>query len=597
MKHFFQYPVYLACATLLFLATSKAYANTIDILVLYVDEAKQTNNGRDINARIASYIEYSNQAYKNSDVDITLRLVGAERIASNYVSVNSGNLDAFRRDSEIARLRSKYGADLVTLLNLRQRSGGGYICGIGYVPSGRSATGELYSNAPALGFSLVGVDCGLNTFTHELGHNMSLGHSEKQGSNGGVYPWARGYGVDGVFSTVMAYPQAFGTRNQLPIFSAPNKTCSGLACGVNRSRSNGSDAAQNLNLLAKQIANFVGEVEPSGGSSSSSSTGGSSGETPVTPKCTAENINGNLIKNGEFNSLEGWSDLFNSASINTVELSSNCVESLLRVRNLTAYYGGAFYDFGGELKAGSSYTFKGRFSVVGTDRATVRMVLRLEDDTGVRYQYLDSVSVTKNELTGHTDAFEIEADASLKTVGLHIYGPDAGIEILADKLSLVEINNEPEPVDPPSTLVIDEQFEGSAQGWHDYFTTDLAYSRTAAQGNYSVVSYNRRYTYSGPGFTATGALEANQNYALSAQIHISSSASSETAQIWVYYVDDEGGHWKRIASGTFTPGVWQSLSGDLTLQPSGNLTQVRVHILGPQPSANLRIDNVQAQLK
>ncbi|MER1155739.1 zinc-dependent metalloprotease family protein, partial [Pseudomonas aeruginosa] len=98
-----------------------------------------------------------------------------------YPTVTGTNLDRFMRDPQVQRLREQYGADLVSLVNRSQNSGNGYItCGIGYMGSGDKNSGRFHGNAKDIAYNLTGVDCGLNTFAHEAGHNMGLRHSYEQ---------------------------------------------------------------------------------------------------------------------------------------------------------------------------------------------------------------------------------------------------------------------------------------------------------------------------------------------------------------------------------------------------------------------------------
>ncbi|MFW5824357.1 MAG: zinc-dependent metalloprotease family protein, partial [Marinobacter sp.] len=227
-----KYPIQWLAGASLAMGSSLVAANQIDVLVFYTSDAASTNSGQDINARIVSYVEHANQAYRNSDVDIQLRLAGTEQVQGSYGSVDGNVLGRFRADSTVARLRQQYGADLVALISTPQQTAGGYVCGVGYQPGGNENTGRFYSNASAYSFSMTGVTCGYNTFVHELGHNMSLGHSHAQNNFGSVFPWGRGHGVSGLFSTVMAYPQSYGTRNHLAQFSSPDQDrCEGQPCG------------------------------------------------------------------------------------------------------------------------------------------------------------------------------------------------------------------------------------------------------------------------------------------------------------------------------------------------------------------------------
>ncbi|MFO6063195.1 zinc-dependent metalloprotease family protein, partial [Pseudomonas aeruginosa] len=126
------------------------------------------------------------------------------------------------------------------LVNRSQNSGNGYItCGIGYMGSGDKNSGRFHGNAKDIAYNLTGVDCGLNTFAHEAGHNMGLRHSYEQDlessyydpryAHSGTYEWSRGYGVQGRFATVMAYPHAFGTNKQAPFFPYPRSVQRRLA--------------------------------------------------------------------------------------------------------------------------------------------------------------------------------------------------------------------------------------------------------------------------------------------------------------------------------------------------------------------------------
>ena len=63
-------------ALALAMAAHSAQANPqiVDIMVLYTKDAQALPNGRDIDARIASYIEYANNAYAKSGANLRLRL-------------------------------------------------------------------------------------------------------------------------------------------------------------------------------------------------------------------------------------------------------------------------------------------------------------------------------------------------------------------------------------------------------------------------------------------------------------------------------------------------------------------------------------------
>lgn len=556
-------------------------ANVVDVLVLYTPQALQTRNGADINARIASYIAYTNQAYVNSKVDIQLRVVGAEMINAPYTNVTSNNLQQLRQNATVAQLRRKYGADIVTLLNLRQGTGTGYVCGVGYIPSGDGRTGRFYNNAAAAGFNLVGIDCGVSTFAHEVGHNMGLGHSYAQGTGGGLWPWARGHGVQGLFATVMAYPQSYGTRNQLPVFSNPRLTsCQGMACGVDASRRDGADSATNLNQLASQIAAFMPTV--------ATVDNGDSGSAP--PSCGKSEVSGNLLENGEFNSLGGWSSALGASRLALLSYANGtCTDSALLVTNRSQSYGDAYQRLTGKLKEGGRYRLSAKFGIRGGTRDNIRIALSVQDASGSRYIYLDPVSVTANELTAVTRDFTLDSNA---VTGLLIYGPQAGVDIIADSVSLVEVAA-PRPTAPSPTPVINEQFELSANGWQAAFGGTLSYSYTAAQGRFSLRTSRRTGKTSGPSLDVAGSLQSGERYHLSTSVRVSGAAGSQdTVQVWLYYVDNRGGQWMSLGGTSVAANTWQSLTDEFAINAEGPITSARLLFLGPDRSRDIFIDNL-----
>jgi hypothetical protein len=177
-----------------------------------------------MNARIQLFIDQCNEAYQNSQVSLTARLV--RRLEVNYpgegngdsgtqlshlTDPNDGVMDGIHAD------RTNFRADQVILLLNSMDACGRAWCGDG--------------SDPERAFGVVQYTCTTYTFPHEIGHNQGCGHDR---DNGGCdfrsygFGW-RFNGNDGVqYRTVMAY--APGTR--IPYFSNPDVTYQGVPTGV-----------------------------------------------------------------------------------------------------------------------------------------------------------------------------------------------------------------------------------------------------------------------------------------------------------------------------------------------------------------------------
>jgi hypothetical protein len=405
-------------------AGSPAFAakKTVDVLVVYPNQATTVTQGRDIPALAASYIEYANQTYINSNVDIKLRLVHLRKVSiSGTGSVSSTALQNLAKNQQIGGLRTQYGADLVVLLTLRKNVSGGFLCGIGYVPQG--AGGKFYWGAKSGGYSVSAVNCGNPTFVHELGHNMGLGHSYAQGSQGGIYSWGRGHGKYNNFATTMAYPQAYGSAVRVQQFSSPSQyKCNYSVCGIQQNLYNGADAVTSLNTVAKQVSDFYPTKV-------ASTSVGAAPDSPATSTQT------NLVTNGNFDVLGSWSNFWGRSSF---QRSSTKVSSKygLKVSNRQVYYAGPVQNV--PLKVGNSYRLSAHVTL-GTPfsaRATMRAALLLYPASGgLNIQPLSSVSIVPGQWSKINTTFKVSgAYGKLNKIELLFYGPSGGWDFYLDEV-------------------------------------------------------------------------------------------------------------------------------------------------------------------
>ncbi len=85
---------------------------------------------------------------------------------------------------------------------------------------------------------------------------MGLVHDPKHHREKGIAPYAKGYGVDGEFVTVMAYASLYHTSTILQRYSSPEADCMGYECGDASEDDAGADAVRALRSSIVKVSQF-----------------------------------------------------------------------------------------------------------------------------------------------------------------------------------------------------------------------------------------------------------------------------------------------------------------------------------------------------
>ena len=264
----------LGSATAFPLATQKSI---VDILVAFDQgaKAKCADLGFDDIDDFADYaVNKMNTVLDNSQLSdqFEYRLAGVVEIDGSWTTIDQVLLLSMRaREGKFAKLsqiRDKCGADTITLLVDRTE---GNTTGVGFEYSGDVGKTLEYFEHMNYACNVCDINTVYSRYTmsHETGHNMGCGHSNRQGSKSGPGRYEDSCGYHFIDSnnvrrgTVMAYTYA-GDDNYyydpVPYFSTPDISPAEYGCALGVAGVN--DNRRTLTLTHADIASLREHVLP-----------------------------------------------------------------------------------------------------------------------------------------------------------------------------------------------------------------------------------------------------------------------------------------------------------------------------------------------
>jgi hypothetical protein len=243
-----------ATSTTIDATTATTGSKQIDLLVVYTPAASATYGQATLASMIQNGIAMANQAYANSNIAVTLNLVGLQEISYVESDIQT-TLDDLRGTTDgkmdsVHTLRNTVGADVVTLVSQDKSA-----CGMAGVMT------TVSTDFAPMAFNVVKAGClSQHSLAHEIGHNMGNKHDRDNATTTGAYPYSYGFRrcvSDGTgFRTVMAYSCTGAPR--VAWFSNPNVYYNGYATGVayESSPSTAADNARSMNNTAATVAAF-----------------------------------------------------------------------------------------------------------------------------------------------------------------------------------------------------------------------------------------------------------------------------------------------------------------------------------------------------
>lgn len=233
---------------------------TIDVLFYHEEGMEDPSSVADF------VIETANQAFLNSDIDITLNIVGLKPLPIDSETMQNDVLEAMSEAQtpfeDIENDRTFYAADIVVALreNIPEDDDS---CGVAYIGV---LDGSPWRNGYVTTVQWLPVDkaidglyCTDTSTAHEIGHILGSQHERRLFEEGdkGAYDFSFAHYREGFFKTIMSY----GTEREINVFSSPKiDSCFGSACGVADGDPESADNARGFSQTRFMVSGYESET-------------------------------------------------------------------------------------------------------------------------------------------------------------------------------------------------------------------------------------------------------------------------------------------------------------------------------------------------
>lgn len=304
----------------------------------------------------------------------------------------------------------------------------------------------------------------------------------------------------------------------------------------------------------------------------------------------------NLIANDEFEAgIEGWTSWGGQlARINYRDIKGKSPDhspsrSALMVTGRTESWHSAVYDIVDLVRPGRSYDVSAFAKIFHSksDFVALSIAYRCESEADV---YLNLANDTAKKRWVQLRGQFTTPECPLEAASLYIEGPEAGVDLAIDQVSLKPTMLVPDDTGLGPNIIANSGFEGSADGWFGFGSATVSASMDSANsGNYSGLVSNRDATWQGPATSVYLDAVPGTQYQLLTWVRMVGNSNQVNATVKATCMSDD--QYIVIGSANASADGWTTISGTFTV-PQCDLLDLTLYFEGPAVGEDFYIDDV-----